>query len=80
MWYVAGREHRPRWIRVDRLLGEHGIRKDSAAGREEFERRMEAVRREEVEEETLRSLRRGWCLGSRAFRGHRHPLSLGTCR
>ena len=68
VWYVAGRAHRPRWMRVDRLLGEHGIRKDSAEGREEFERRMEARRREEVDEETLGSLRRGWCLGSPAFR------------
>jgi hypothetical protein len=28
----------PRAMRVDRLLGEHGIGQDSAAGRQEFER------------------------------------------
>ena len=71
IWYVAGRAHRPGWMRVDRLLGEHGIKKGSAEGREEFERRMEARRREEVDEEVLRSLRRGWCLGSSAFRARR---------
>jgi putative transposase len=68
VWYMAGREHRPGWMRVDRLLGAHGIKKDSAEGREEFERRMEARRLEEVEEAALRPLRRGWCLGSAAFR------------
>src|SRR5206468_11619107 len=40
IWYAAAREHRPAWIRVDRLLGEHGIQEDSAPGREAFERRI----------------------------------------
>ena len=44
IWYAAAREHRPFWIRVDRLLGEHGIQEDSAPGRQEFERRIEARR------------------------------------
>jgi putative transposase len=43
-WYLAASEHRPGWMRVDRLLGEHGIQDDSAAGRQEFERHMEARR------------------------------------
>jgi len=30
---------------VDRLLGEHGIPRDSEAGRDEFEKRMELRRR-----------------------------------
>ena len=68
VWYLAAREHRPNWIRVDRVLGEHGIKKDSAEGRREFERRMERRRSEETDEEVLKSLRRGWCLGSPAFR------------
>jgi hypothetical protein len=67
-WYLAAPEHRPGWMRVDRLLGEHGIEQDSAAGRQEFERRMEARRLEEVDEEELKPLRRGWCLGSEQFR------------
>jgi hypothetical protein len=32
------------WLRLDRLLGEHGIREDRAAGIRLFERRMEARR------------------------------------
>jgi hypothetical protein len=55
-------------MRVDRLLGEHGIQEDSAVGRQEFERHMEARRREEADEEELKPLRRGWCLGSEHFR------------
>ncbi len=31
--YLAGWAHRPQWLRVDRLLGEHGIEEDTAAGR-----------------------------------------------
>ena len=41
MWYVAAVEHRPKWVRVDRLPGEHGIGADTAAGRKKFEQRME---------------------------------------
>jgi REP element-mobilizing transposase RayT len=67
-WYVAAREHRPAWMRVDRLLGGHGIASDSAAGRREFESRMEARRLEESDEESLKGLRRGWCLGSEEFK------------
>jgi putative transposase len=66
--YLAASEHRPRWLRVDRLLGEHGIEKDSPAGRQEFEHHMERRRLEEVDEEALKDLRRGWCVGSEAFR------------
>jgi hypothetical protein len=54
----------PRAMRVDRLLGEHGIGQDSAAGRQEFERQMERRRREALDEEALKPLRRGWYLGS----------------
>ncbi len=67
-WYMAAPEHRPSWIRVDRLLGEHGIQEDGAAGRQEFERRMEARRREEMDEAALKPFRRGWCLGSEQFK------------
>ena len=67
-WYLAAPEHRPAWLRVDRLLGEHGIPQDSAAGRQEFERHLEARRLEEADEEALKPLRRGWCLGSEPFR------------
>jgi len=66
--YLAALEHRPGWLRVDRLLGEHGIQGDTPAGRQEFERHMERRRLEEVDEEALGEFRRGWCLGSEAFR------------
>ena len=68
LYYLAAPQHRPGWIRVDRLLGEHGIQRDSPAGRQEFERRMEARGQEREDEEGLKPLRRGWCLGSEAFK------------
>ena len=39
--YLTEPRHRAKWLRVDRLLGEHGIAQDTAEGRREFERRME---------------------------------------
>ncbi len=66
--YLAAPEHRPGWIRVDRLLGEHGIQEDTPAAREKFEQRMEARRREETDPEALKGLRRGWCMGSAEFK------------
>ena len=68
VWYVAAPAHRPAWMRVDRLLGEHGIQEDTAAGRRAFEDRMERRRAEKTDPAALRSLRRGWCLGSESFR------------
>ncbi len=68
LWYLTAPQHRPSWIRVDRLLGEHGINQDNASGREQFERRMEAHRTWEDDQKTLAPLRRGWCLGSEEFR------------
>jgi len=65
--YLRPVRRRPGWLRVDRVLGEAGIPKDSAAGRREFARRMELRRREDEPEEWKR-LRRGWCLGDAAFR------------
>jgi hypothetical protein len=55
-------------MRVDRLLSEHGIKKDTAAGREEFEGRMEKRRWEETDEHECKPLKRGWVLGSEEFR------------
>ena len=37
---------RPRWLRVDRLLGEHGLVEDTAKSRREFERIMNQARGE----------------------------------
>ena len=66
--YLAAREHRPAWLRVDRLLGEHGIQQDTPVARQEFERHMERRRLEEVDPQALEAFRRDWCLGSEAFR------------
>ncbi len=58
---------RPAWLRVDRLLGEHGIQKDSAKGRIQFQTRMEDRRKEGGEPEAWAAFRRGWRLGAEDF-------------
>ena len=67
-FYLAAPSHRPGWLHVDRLLAEHGIRRDDSAGRAEFERRMERRRSEADDEEGWKTMRRGWCLGSEEFK------------
>jgi putative transposase len=66
--YLAAKAHRAEWLRVDRLLGEHGIQQDNAAGRRQFEERMEQRRGQEMDEAEWKPLRRGWCLGSAEFK------------
>ena len=59
------RAQRPGWLRVDRLLGEWGIHKDSPAGRAQLAGLMETRRRQEG----LGAYEpRGWYLGGEAFR------------
>jgi putative transposase len=65
--YLSAPSRRAAWVRVDRLLGELGIPKDSLAGRREFERTMEARRTLDAPG-NLKAIRRGWCLGSEEFR------------
>lgn len=65
--YVREPAERPKWLRVDRVLGEAGIPRDSPAGRREFCKRME-LRRWEDDEEMYKQVRRGWMLGSEEFR------------
>jgi len=60
--YLQAAARRPGWLRVDRLLGEHGIPQDSAAGREQFEQRMECRRASEDGAE-FKPIQRGWLLG-----------------
>ena len=67
-WYAAAREHRPSWIWVDRLLGAHGIPSDTAAGRVEFQLRMEARRAAETDDQSLEAIRQNWCFGSETFK------------
>jgi len=65
--YLRAPKQRPPWLRVDRLLGEKGIPKDSPAGRRELARQME-LSREREKSADYREVRQGWCLGSEAFR------------
>ena len=65
--YLKAPGKRPRWLRVDRLLGEMGIPQDSAAGRRQFELMMEERRRKD-EPGDWKAVRRGWCLGDEPFR------------
>jgi len=65
--YLKPPEQRPRWLRVDRLLGELHIPRDSVAGREELENYLE-VRRAQEDGGELKKIRRGWCLGGETFR------------
>jgi putative transposase len=55
------------WLRVERVLGEWGIPKDSAAGRAHFELMMETRRAAEDSQE-IKKIERGWCYGSAEFR------------
>jgi REP element-mobilizing transposase RayT len=66
-WYLSAREHRPLWMRTDRLLAAHGVA-DNAVGRHLFEKNMEARRATEDDGEEWKALRRGWCLGSEGFK------------
>ena len=65
--YLGKPSRRPAWLRVDRLLGEHGIPRDSPAGRRQLEMRMEERRRQEMPDE-WKAIRRGWCWGDEVFR------------
>jgi putative transposase len=65
--YLKAPGKRPLWLHVDRLLGEKGIPRDSAAGRREFGRLTELRRQQEPGAE-YRAIRRGWCLGDEEFR------------
>jgi len=65
--YLKPPEQRPPWLRVDRLLGELGIPKDSEAGREQLEQYLE-TRRAQADGDEFKLIRRGWCLGGETFR------------
>ena len=55
------------WLRVDRLMGEYRIGRDSAAGRRELEVALEERRAQESGVD-YKKLRRGWCFGDKSFR------------
>jgi len=66
--YLQPPRKRPVWLRVGSLLGEHGIPRDSPAGRREFGRRMEVRGCADDAPGQFKAVRRGWCLGDKAFR------------
>jgi REP element-mobilizing transposase RayT len=65
--YLMAPEQRPVWLRVDRLLGEKGIPRDSEAGRQQLALEMERRRAEEAATDHTQ-IRRSWFLGSETFR------------
>jgi putative transposase len=65
--YLAAPGKRPAWLRVDRLLGEWHIPKDSPAGRRAFAAGVEGRRAEDMVE-TCRRIERGWFVGNEEFR------------
>lgn len=67
-WYSAAPDHRPAWLRVDRLFGEHDFREDTPRTRQQFQAALEARRMAEANEDEFAAVRRGWCLGTAEFR------------
>ena len=65
--YLKAPGKRPAWLRVDRVLGEAGIPRDSVAGRRELERRLEG-RRGAEEGTQYKAIRRGWFFGDKALK------------
>jgi REP element-mobilizing transposase RayT len=66
--YLRPPSRRPKWLRVDRLLGEWGIPKDSVAGRRQFRRFLEQRRTAERSATDWKAVERGWCLGDPQFK------------
>jgi putative transposase len=65
--YLKSPGRRAPWLRVDRLLGEYRVPKDSAAGRRRLEEALETSRSAESGGE-YQAIRRGWFLGDRALK------------
>ena len=68
--YLKSPEKRWPWLRVDRVLGEWGVKQGNAAGRRQLEQGMEHRRELEMSQENTdwKKLRRGWCWGPKGFR------------
>jgi hypothetical protein len=67
--YLMPPSMRPSWLCVEALLAQHGVARDNAAGRNAFERGMEALRQSATPAD-YRKVEWGWCLGSEAFRAN----------
>jgi REP element-mobilizing transposase RayT len=66
--YLKTPGRRWEWLRVDWLLGEAGIPRDSSAGRRQFEALMEERRAQEANPAAWKAVRRGWFLGDPQFK------------
>jgi REP element-mobilizing transposase RayT len=64
--YLKRGRDRVRWLRCDRLFGEHGLQKGDWRSRMEFSRRTEAARREPNEGE-MQHIRKSWLYGAQDF-------------
>jgi putative transposase len=64
--YLQPAPQRTVWLRLDRLLGEKGIPRDTDAGRQQFAALRERRRAEEASAD-YQQIRRDWVLGSEAF-------------
>ena len=62
--YLRKSALRPAWLRVDRVLGEHGIFRDCPKARHDFERAMERLRHSKTTEAAFAEVRTGWFLGA----------------
>jgi len=59
---------RTEWLRVDRVMGEHGLQEDTVGARNQFSKRVEHLRLDPQSlEEEIQPLRRGWRLGAEDF-------------
>ena len=67
--YLKPTRKRPGWLRVVRVLGEWGIRRDNLAGRREFGDLMEVRRRVEghADEKLWSGIRQGWRFAAEDF-------------
>jgi hypothetical protein len=66
--YLRPARRRPRWLRVEQLLGEHGVQRDDAWGHRHLGESMEARRLDVArgDLEVATALRRGWRFGVKA--------------
>ena len=65
--YLKNPKKRPVWLRVDRLLGEYRIPKDSVAGRKCLAETLE-LRRHAEDGGEFKAIRRGWFFGNDALK------------
>ena len=64
--YLLRAKARTKWLRCDRLFGDHGLGKETRRSRLEFSRRTEQLRLS-ADEVLAKELRRGWIYGAEDF-------------